>query len=93
MWSGRRDDARNREEPVAAPQTECRTGLSFFVAWKFDEPLIFESVILEFRWRNSERSTAPNMGWKTTQLANAKADANGGKFRDLKRGQNNDSKN
>jgi len=41
----------------ADPNVGDRVG--FFVAWKLDEPLIFESLILEFRRRNSERSTAP----------------------------------
>jgi hypothetical protein len=35
------------------------TRLGFFVGPKLEEPLIFESLILEFRWRNSERSMAP----------------------------------
>ena len=47
------------------------TELSFLSPGSLEEPLIFESLILEFRWRNSERSTAP----KTVKaIANAKAE-------------------
>ncbi len=41
------------------PVRMLETRLGFFVGPKLEEPLIFESLILEFRWRNSERSMAP----------------------------------
>jgi len=61
------------------------TGLGFLSPGSMKEPLIFESLILEFRWRNSERSMAPKQGGKRL-LEKAIAEH-------LKTGPNNDSKN